>query len=53
MKRRVMDQRKWITVVKFNTPKNLKQHSEMQWEGKMIAALCSCWNYLFSNKGLG
>jgi hypothetical protein len=51
-KRRVMDQRKWMTVVKTHINNKKKGEEDMMWERKIIAAICSCWNYLFSNKGL-
>lgn len=37
-----MDNRKWMSIVKAGEA-NLK----------IVAAVCSCWNYLQSEKGLG
>lgn len=38
----VMDNRKWLSIAKTNDP-----------DLKIVAAVCSCYNYLFSDKGLG
>lgn len=37
-----MDNRKWMSIAKTAEPYL-----------KIVAAVCSCFNYLFSDKGLG
>lgn len=37
-----MDNRKWLSIVKTS-----------EYYLKIVAAVCSCYNYLFSDKGLG
>lgn len=46
-----MDQRKWMSVTKANIKKaqeNTENISNVDWRDKIIAGVCSCWNYLYS-----
>ena len=56
-----MDIRKWNTVVKCNKNTNPNNGNNLNNESnsnhyignKLVAAVCSAWNYLCSEKGIG